>query len=327
MDKETKDNIVFVESEEFIDSAVSFSQYIFGGKRLITIIGELHTTPFHCPQPSMTIAQFCKNAVSRNNKCRVLLEYNRLDKDCPPSDWTECEVLTTSYNALKESNESQMIPSDMRPSFITRQGQNMLYGTHTRMNPTSMDDEYKYIRENFVEPFIKHFEIRDIELNPLYQSKTPKFLYQIDHYPTIYDFFKVYYFNFMLIPFRDINNLIKIKQPIYNDDGTEILGGIYEKLKHAWAAVSDFFIMMSLFKINNINKINECILIVGDGHRANIQRAFEYINNKIKTQKDVLDVHKELDDSLLKENILHKLNDHTPKNAQDCATVFHTYTF
>ena len=325
MDKETKENIVFVESDEFIDSAVSFSQYIFGGKRLITIIGELHTTPFQCPQPSMTIAQFCKNAVSRNNKCRVLLEYNRLDKDCPPSEWTECEVLTTSYNALKESNESQMIPSDMRPSFITRQGQNILYGTHTRMNPTSMDDEYKYIRENFVKPFTEKFEIKNIEMDSRHQSKTPKFLFQQEHHPCIYEFFKVYYLNFMLIPFKYIINLIKIKQPIYNDDGTEIPGGIYERLKQAWAAVSDFFIMMSLFKIND--KIDECILIVGDGHRANIQRAFEYINDKIKTQQNVLDVHKELDDSLLKENILHKLNDHTPKNETDCATVFQTYTF
>lgn len=324
MDRGTKDNIVFVESQEFIDSAVSFSQYIFGGKRLITIIGELHTTPFQCPKPSITIAEFCKNAVLRNDKCRVLLEYNKSDKDCPPSQWTECEVLTTTYNALKESNESQMIPSDMRPSFITRQGQNILYRTHTRMNPTNMDDEYKYIRENFVEPFIKHFEIRDIKMDIRHQSKTPKFLFQKEHHPPIYEFFKVYYLNFMLIPFKYIINLINIKQPIYNDDGTEIPGGIYEMLKQAWAAVSDFFIMMSLFKINNIN---ECILIVGDGHRKNIQRAFEHINDKIKTEKNVLNVDELDHESLLKENILHKLNDHTPKNAQDCATVFQTYTF
>ena len=325
MDKETKENIVFVESDEFIDSAVSFSQYIFGGKRLITIIGELHTTPFQCPQPSMTIAQFCKNAVSRNNKCRVLLEYNRLDKDCPPSEWTECEVLTTSYNALKDSNESQMIPSVARPYFITRQGQNVLYGTHTRMDPTSMDKEYKYIRDKFVNPFTKIFEITSIEMNPGLQKKTPKFLDQTNFHTIIYEFFKYYYVNHMIVRFRDIDKLIREKQEIYLPDGREVQGSIYERLKEAWAAVSDFFIMKSLFTIND--NIDECILIVGDGHRTNIQRAFEYINNKIKTQKNVLDVHKELDDSLLKENILHKLNDHTPKNAQDCATVFQTYTF
>ena len=319
MNKETKKNIVFVESQEFIDSAVSFSQYIFDGKRLITIIGELHTTPFQCPQPSITIAQFCKNAVSRNDKCRVLLEYNKLDKGCPPSEWSACEVLTTTYNELKESNESQMIPSDIRPSFITRQEQNYLYGTHTRM-----DGEYKYIREKFVNPFTKIFEITSLEINPILQKKTSKFLDQKNFHPLIYEFFKYYYLNNMIMRFRDIDKLIREKQEIYLPDGREVQGSIYERLKEAWAAVSDFFIMKYLFTIND--NINEYILIVGDGHRFNIQRAFEYINGKIKTQKNILDLH-ELDDSLLKENILHKLNDHTPKNAKDCATVFQTYTF
>jgi hypothetical protein len=320
MDSETKKNIVFVEgSQEFIDSAVSFSQYIFAGKRLITIIGELHATPFKCPQPSITIAQFCKNAVSRNSKCRVLLEYNKLDKDCPPSEWTSCEVLTTTYNELKKSNESQIIPSDARPSFIKRQGQNYLYGHHTRM-----DQEYKYIRDNFVNPFTKAFEIKSLEINPLLQKKTPNFLDQKNFHPVIYEFFKFYYVNHMIVRFRDIDKLIRDKQEIYLPDGREVQGSIYERLKEAWAAVSDFFIMKSLFTIND--NIDEYILIVGDGHRFNIQRAFEYINNKIKSQKNVLDLD-ELDDSLLQENILHKLNDHTPKNEHDCATVFQTYTF
>jgi hypothetical protein len=83
--------------------------------------------------------------------------------------------------------------------------------------------------------------------------------------------------------------------------------------------------MKYLFAIND--NINEYILIVGDGHRYNIQRAFEYINDKIKIPKNVLDLDELDHESLLKENILHKLNDHTPKNEQDCATVFQTYTF
>ena len=325
MNKETKEHIIFVESQDFIDSAVSFSQYIFDGKRLITIIGELHTTPFQCPQPSITIAQFCKNAVSRNHNCRVLLEYNKSDNVCPPSEWSECEVLRTTYNELKESNESQMIPSDIRPSFITRKEQNYLYGTtHTRMDPTSMHQEYKYIREKFVNTFMKNFEIPSLEIPVLLQKKTPKFLDQKNFHPIIYEFFKYYYVNHMIVRFQNIDKLIREKQAIYLPDGREVQGSIYERLKEAWAAVSDFFIMKSLFTIND--NINEYILIVGDGHRFNIQRAFEYINAKIKTQKNVLDLH-ELDDSLLKENILHKLNDHTPKNAKDCATLFQTYTF
>jgi|LakMenEpi03Aug12_release.lakeMendotaPanAssembly.Ray.scaffolds.fasta_scaffold27480_6 hypothetical protein len=324
MNEETKKHIVFVESREFIDSAVSFSQYIFDGKRLITIIGELHTTPFKCPEPSITIAQYCKNAVTRNVNCRVLLEYNKSDNVCPPSEWSECEVLRTTYNELKESNESQMIPSDIRPSFITRQGQNMLYGLHTRMDPTHMDQEYKYIRENFVNPFIAHFDINNIEIDLRHHKQTTKFLLEKEFHPDIYNFFKYYYFYFILNPFIIIHKLIREKQEIYLPDGREIQGSIYEKLKEAWAAVSDFFIMKSLLKINN--KINEYILIVGDNHRKNIQRSFEYINDKIKTQKNVLDLH-ELDESLLKESILHKLNDHTPKNERDCATVFQTYIF
>jgi hypothetical protein len=83
--------------------------------------------------------------------------------------------------------------------------------------------------------------------------------------------------------------------------------------------------MKSLFTIND--NINEYILIVGDGHRYNIQRAFEYINGKINIPKNVLDLDELDHESLLKENILHKLNDHTPKNEQDCATIFQTYIF
>ena len=324
MNKETKENIVFVESEDFIDSAVSFSQYIFNGKRLITIIGELHTTPFKCPQPSMTIAQFCKNAVSRNDKCSVLLEYNNTDNKCTPSEWSECEVLTTTYNALKESNIKQMIPSDARPWFITRQGQNILYGLHTPIDLTNMDQEYKYIREKFVNPFTEHFKITNLDFDVRLQAKTPQFLDEKKFSPNIYQFFKYYYLEFMLIPFKNINKLINDKQPIYNSDGTEIQNGIYERLKKAWAAVSDFFTMKRFFTIND--DINEYILIVGDGHRENIQIAFAYINPNTRTQKNILNLD-DLDDSLLAENILHKLNDHTPKNEHDCATVFQTYTF
>ena len=172
--------------------------------------------------------------------------------------------------------------------------------------------------------FTKIFEITSLEINPSLQKKTPKFLDQTNFHPLIYEFFEYYYLNHMVMRFRYIDKLIRDRQEIYLPDGREVQGSIYERLKEAWAAVSDFFIMKSLFTIND--NIDECILIVGDGHRSNIQRAFEYINDKIKTQKNILDLN-ELDDSLLKENILHKLNDHTPKNAQDCATVFQTYTF
>ena len=82
-DKDNKDNkdkhVVFVESKIQLNSAVGFSQYIYRDNILLTMIGELHDHNWKCPHPSISISDYCEQAVKRNPMCKVLLEYNNGD--------------------------------------------------------------------------------------------------------------------------------------------------------------------------------------------------------------------------------------------------------
>lgn len=59
-------HFVVIQTNYKLDSSISFSQNIFKNQRLITLIGERHDLTWKCPDDSLTVAQYCNMAVTRN---------------------------------------------------------------------------------------------------------------------------------------------------------------------------------------------------------------------------------------------------------------------
>ena len=250
-------NIVFEETNNQLESAVSFSQHVFNGTRLITLIGELHNKSFKCNAPSLSISSYCKKAVQRNPNCRVILEYcngNEKIKSDDPSRMGSKSIRMTFKCLDKIGKKNQIIPLDYRPYFLTRRGQNDLYGSGWKSYKT-----HDKIRQFFIVPFLTSVE-------------SPKIFNLNSISPNVSVYLKLY-FDEMVSFFNSIDKQIAEKQPLYN---------IRANLLDAWKCVADFFIIRDIFEKDN--NIDEYIIIVGEAHRENINKIFNKIpDNLLKT--------------------------------------------
>jgi hypothetical protein len=236
--KNVDNHIVFQETTKTLESAVCFLQYIIRCYRLVTLIGELHNKNFKCNQSSLSISEYCKNATSRNPNCRVILEYY---KDDDPLRMGSKSIRTTFRLLESIGKKNQIIPLDYRPYFLTRKGQNDLYGGGWKTYKT-----HDKVRKAFLLPFFKNTTV--FEVNKNYSQEESEFLRN--------------YLNNMLIYFKNID--IELTQKKNLDD-------IREKLVKGWAIVADYFIIKEIFKPNNVD---EYILILGRAHIKNIERVF-----------------------------------------------------
>ena len=243
-------HIVFEQTSQKLENAVSFSQYIINGIRLVTLIGELHNKNFKCGKNvnSISICDYCKEAVLRNPKCRVLLEYYDGEKNCEPDDPEQMNshsIRTIFRKLLKIGKKNQIIPLDKRPSFLSRQGQDDLYGKGWKKHKSH--EEFKQV---FVDPFFNNKE----------------------RFGVIPPFMKNYY-NEMVSFFEKID--IDISK-------NENLDKIHRKLHDAWKLVADYFIIKEMLK--DSNDVNEYILIIGEAHRINIDSVFKNMSKHFITK-------------------------------------------
>jgi hypothetical protein len=242
-------HIVFEETNKQLESTVSFLQYIIRCCRLVTFIGELHNKSFKCNKSSLSIAEYCKNATGRNPNCRVILEYYKDDDPLRMGS----KAIRSSFRALERTgNKNLIIPLDYRPYFLTRKGQNDLYGGGWKTYNT-----HAKVRKAFVVPFLKHKSV--FELNKNNWSEESEFL-------------KIYVDN-MVMYFRNIDMQLAEKKQL--DD-------IREKLVKGWAIVADYFIIREILKKDD--NVNEYILILGEAHIKNIKRVFNKININFVSQ-------------------------------------------
>jgi hypothetical protein len=251
-------NIVFVKSKQNIHSAISLSQYIYNGITLITLIGELHKETFKCDEPSLSIAEYCRNATEHNPNCRVMLEY---EKEEDISTWSDSTIKET-FDSL---NKSQIIPFDERPNIITREKQYDLYWRDwSSFDTATHGDVYVYISTWYIKPFFDKVADKDLTIllparyfNPVSRGNL------------------VSYYNFLKKSFNQIQTMIKSKQSI---------GDIKQQLQISWAQVADFYILKKLFTVND--KINEYIVILGEYHKRNIKNFIE-VNSKSDKDKNL----------------------------------------
>ncbi len=241
-------HILFVETSENLDSAVSFGQYIFED-RLITVIGELHMQDFKCNNPSITISQYCASRLRDNNNALVLLEYN------PGNDplLIESHVIKSTFARIKaDSNSDRIHPVDFRSSFIGVFGQQAIYNGGIR------SFTYKEIYDRLITPFFMNMSY--FELNPsVFNPGVIQFMYSY------------------------IDSVKKEMERLR--DNLESISGeeIEQTLKDIWMKIMDYFILREVFMKG---ETNECIIVVGDTHRKNLQQVFRDISlNNLNEQE------------------------------------------
>ena len=278
-EKKCRDNIVFEQKKYSLESAVSFYQHIVRCDRIITMIGELHNKTFKCnspPKSTMTISEYCTQAVKRNPRCRIILEYYKNIGDIDRDGKTKSDnpwrmnshgIKKTFESIQKIGKEDQIIPLDYRPTFLTREGQDALYGNTWWDEKEKSKNIHVQIQKSFIDPFTKSVHKFGIKHPNQYS-------------PTVKNFMDSYFEN-MVNQFEKINDsLLKQKKNI-ND--------IKYKLFDAWKLVADYFIIKKILKEEP--EIDEYIIILGQAHLSNIQNVFtdkhfsHLITELVKPQK------------------------------------------
>lgn len=249
MERDLGKNVIFIETDIKLESTRAFSQYIYDKIRLITLIGERHDLTWKCNKHSITVAEYCKRAVIRNPKCKVLLEYNRGDNPKRIGS----EAIRTIYNELEETNNlDKIIPFDSRSYFLGIQGQGDLYSSGF----------YKYtslqtIGPTFIEPFF-----RKLRQEPNLFKMPGKYK------PSIINYLEKIYLGDITSSFRYIVNVF----------GKVPLKQTHQKLKDTWKKVADFFILKIILRND---EIDDYIVVLGEAHYININNILKSVSTQL----------------------------------------------
>ena len=247
-------NIVFIERQLNLNSALTFFQTIYKNTRLITLLGEIHDKTWTCKPPFINISDYCLERVSKNRNCRIMLEYN------PSADPERIgsEAIRTVYTLLNrmEGGINYIIPFDFRSYFLSPQGQSFLYDFDWRNESITNN----VIESNFVLPYFEKYK-NAFQLEP---DKYDQSIY-----------------NYLIGPF-----LTDITQT-FNAIGSQIrqnysINHIQLSLKEAWKKVADFFILREILKNN---QINEYIVILGNKHFENLRVILANMATEINYQQ------------------------------------------
>lgn len=233
------DTVVFVETGTFLDSAVSLHQYALDGRKLITLIGELHDQSFKCSPPNLTIAEYVSQTLQRNPRARVMLE---LAPGMNPSLVGSHAIRSISRAVQKGGDERRVIPYDTRPFFISSDVNTALY--HRHFDPRWGPDE---VKERFIDPFYqginKYPEL--FTLRGDYNQAEAQFLVEI-FYPDI------------VRGFEEAGRRLDQGSPLYE---------VQSILQHTWKKVADYFVLAEVFRKD---EVNELVVVMGSEHTKNL---------------------------------------------------------
>lgn len=245
-----REHLVMVEDEQELNSATAFSQYVFQGRRLITMIGELHSHSWVCNGHPVSVAEYITETVKRNRLCKVMLEVN---PGVDPSMLGSDAIRETSASLHRIGRGDAIIPVDVRKFFLGEYGQHILYDTV--FQPGMPPEE---IAHHFIEPFFK--KARDHPglfslMKEEYSEATALYLMRT-YVPQLEANFRRTASQLRRLPTLDIQNMLK------ND----------------WKEVVDFYILRELLKES---ETNEYVLVVGNMHYMHIQKSLELLATPI----------------------------------------------
>jgi hypothetical protein len=246
------EQVVFMETDTQLDSATSFSQYIYQSRRLITMIGERHEQEWKCTPTSLSVADYCKTVLKANTRCKIMLEYNKGDNPVHIGSHAIREVYKVATGMGKTGS---IIPFDTRAFFLGVEGQADLYGSGYAKYKS-----WESVGMTFIEPFYQR--IREDE-------KLFKVSDQYD--PSVKNYLENVYVSDMEKKFRYIAGMF----------GRAPAAEIHQALKDAWKKVADFFILRALLRNDNTS---EYIVIMGEAHHTNLAGVLKSIAVQLNQQ-------------------------------------------
>jgi hypothetical protein len=239
------EHLVLVEDKQELNSATAFSQYVLHGRRLITMIGEVHDHAWVCGSHPVSVADYITKTVERNRLCRVLLELN------PGADAATIgseAIRDTAIGLHRIGRSDAIVPVDVRRFFLGA-GQHMLY--NTVFLPSMRPEE---IANLFIEPFFQKAR-EDGGLFSLardeYSEATALYLVRT-YVPQLEANFRRTAGRLGSLPTSEIQKLLK-------DD---------------WKEVVDFYILRELLKES---ETDEYVLVIGDMHYIHLQKSLELL--------------------------------------------------
>ena len=239
-----KSMIVFVETDVFLESTVSFEQRIVTpSNKLVTLIGEWHDDGHKCQAgKSMSIAEYVEQILSRNKKSIVLLEYNKEEHNPQALGSEPIQQITNVFR-----NSARVIPCDGRTRLLGRFKQDALYQKDLASLEGKCPDE------------INTFYIQSIINNDgaILFNEFDNCGYTFDG--NIIDYFKTVYIPDILNTFRHGQQLLC---------NSEEYSLVVDAIKEAWKKVADLFFLMEILRKDS--SINEIIVVVGEYHARNI---------------------------------------------------------
>ena len=315
---DVEDDHVFVENPDIkLQSAVSFAQYVLD-KKLFTLIGEFHETEFECQDgySSMTIAEYVLKILRTNVNSRVLLEIDPRLIDHPHAWPRSTPIKKILGEAVKDERMLRRITGyDHRNWWIETYNHVLYHDINTlwRLSTQQMIDVYIKPFFQKVEHFMSGLSVHDYNADH-YQLISTHFPRDIDQHLTtlggaiqggwemkrgmpvyvggvhkntgiLLDVSGNMASVMLEVNSRKVSvNLNIIKLNINNGENKtlqENKGDIINGLRHVWKKVTDWHILIELFRKDSGNEI---IAITGEEHSKNLTGVFMNIEPVTKQQ-------------------------------------------
>ena len=254
-------SIIYVPSNKVLDNAVNVSQYIMNlypdssdNYKLITIIGESHTTKFPCDNSIGTINTPIEEFVVRTPdiKTGVILEASSKEQIYDLNSYNMIQILDTLEK--KDKVYKNIIPKylDYRDKFLAKDFRHWLY---IETSPI-LHFPGSLIFSQYVQPFFTNYE------------KGEFVKYSKDEYHELTkDLIDVYYLNNVHKSFKDI----AIQVNGWDLSSHDIRNRIIENIRGAWGNICDLYILREFFRISDTK---EYIVVIGEMHTINLNNYF-----------------------------------------------------
>lgn len=222
-----------IEEYNLIGSARGITQMEISGKRIVTIIGELHDKEFECMN-NITIYDYCLKRANENKKCRFLFEFepNRTNNFNRIGSKIIRDVFAGEDNIVKKRSTGV----DIRLDILSMLQQQYLYN-----NSQGFSMKYDITRADGMEAlkkdYVKSYR-NDVQKDPEQTMCSEN----LSNYGKSLD--KLFYG-------------LKKQGELTRDD-----------LKWAWSKLMDYNVIWEMTRKDN--DVDEIIVVLGENHRSNI---------------------------------------------------------
>ena len=255
LSKKMGKELIFYQSNIYLDSARSLSQHIFPEYFLTTMIGELHNEQWTCTEPHLSVADYVVNKVQNNDNIKVFLEYNRRLVAHKDITKVASKAVVDTYVKLTNINKlDKILPYDERGNFLGYEPYMELYHYN---NFHTFDG--KRIFDNYIDPFFIKAREGWFKLN-------------------VNEFINKDLCERLVNLRKNIENYFLYILDILNSQRYDI-NTLRERLKEVWQMANDWFVIRQLYLNNGII---EYIFIGGVHH-------FDYIKEELNNTTLTID--------------------------------------